>query len=51
MTVEVYQSSKFIEVASKLGLRSELVNRWKREYQERKEDSFLGKGKPSLTAE
>jgi transposase len=39
------------EVAEELGLRTELVSRWKREYDQRKGDSFSGQGKPSLTAE
>lgn len=39
------------EVAEELGLRTELVCRWKREYQQRKEGSFSGHGKPALTEE
>ena len=51
MAVEICQSGKSTsEVAEELGLRTELVNRWKREYQERKEGSFSGQGKPALTA-
>ncbi len=52
MTVELCQSGKSTtDVATELGLRSELVSRWKREYQERKEGSFSGHGKPALSAE
>jgi transposase len=32
-------------VAEELGLRPELVNGWKREYEQRKGDSFSGNGK------
>ena len=39
------------EVADELGLRTELVTRWKREYNEFKEGSFSGHGNPNLTAE
>ncbi len=52
MTVELCRSGKSTtEVAEELGLRSELVSRWKREYQERKQGSFSGHGRPSLSAE
>lgn len=52
MTVELCRSGKSTtEVATELGLRSELVSRWNREYQERKEGSFSGHGKPALSAE
>lgn len=52
MAVELCMSGKpTSEVAEELGLRTELVSRWKREYQQRKEGSFSGHGKPSLTAE
>lgn len=52
MAVELCLSGKpTSEVAEELGLRTELIGRWKREYQQRKEGSFSGHGKPSLTAE
>lgn len=52
MTVELCLSGKpTSEVAEELGLRPELVSRWKREYQQKKDGSFSGHGKPSLTAE
>jgi transposase len=43
MTVELCLSGKPTTVVAKeLGLRSELVNRWKLEYQPQKEGSFSG---------
>jgi transposase len=52
MTVELWLSGKSTsEVAADLGLRLQLVSRWKREYEQRKEGSFSGHGKPALTAE
>lgn len=52
MTVELCLSGKSTtEVAAELGLRPELVSRWKREYEQRKEGSFSGHGKPALSAE
>ena len=52
MTVELCLSGKSTtEVAEELGLRPELVSRWKREYQQKKEGSFSGQGKPALSAE
>ncbi|UII20268.1 transposase [Fulvivirga ligni] len=39
------------EVADELGLRTELVTRWKREYNEYKEGSFSGHGNQNLTSE
>jgi transposase InsO family protein len=50
MTVELCLSGKSItEVAAELGLRPELVSRWKREYEQKKGGSFSGHGnrKPS----
>lgn len=52
MTVELCLSGKSTtEVAEELGLRTELVSRWKREYQQKKEGSFSGHGKPALSPE
>lgn len=39
------------EVAQDLGLRTDLVRRWKREHRDSVSDVFLGKGKVSLTEE
>lgn len=39
------------EVADDLGIRTELVNRWKREYEQYGTGSFSGKGNMNLTAE
>ncbi len=52
MTVELCISGKSTsEVAAELGLRPELVSRWKREYEQRKEGSFSGHGKRTLSVE
>jgi transposase len=52
MTVELCLSGKSTtEVAAELGLRPELVSRWKREYEQRKDGSFSGHGKPALSVE
>ena len=46
MAVELCQSGKSTStVAEELGLRPELVNRWKREYEQREGGSFSGNGK------
>lgn len=39
------------EVADELGVRRELIARWKREYTQLKEGSFSGNGIPNLTEE
>lgn len=39
------------EVADELGIRSELVSRWKREYHQYQEGSFSGQGNTNLTDE
>ena len=39
------------EVAEELGVRTELISRWKREYSQFKEGSFSGHGNPNLTDE
>ncbi len=52
MSVELCLSGKSTsEVAAELGLRPQLVSRWKREYEQRKDGSFSGHGKPALSAE
>ena len=52
MTVELCLSGKATnQVAEELGIRADLLSRWKREYKQRKEGSFPGHGKPSLTPE
>lgn len=38
-------------VAEDLGIQANLPGRWKREYQQRKEGSFSGQGKPALSPE
>lgn len=37
------------QVAMELGVRSELVSRWKREYEANREGSFSGQGNPVRT--
>lgn len=50
MAVELCLSGKpASEVAEELGIRADLLSRWKREYQQRKQGSFSGHGKPALT--
>lgn len=52
MAVELCKTGKSArQVALELGIRSELVSRWKREYEKNHEGSFSGNGKVSLTAE
>ena len=52
MAVELCLSGKpATQVAKELGVRSDLLSRWKREYQQRKESSFSGHGKPALSPE
>jgi len=38
------------EIAEELGIRPELLYRWRREYQKYENNSFPGKGKPKMTA-
>jgi transposase len=35
-----------IEIAAELGIRSEILSRWKREYETHEEKAFPGQGKP-----
>ena len=52
MAVELCQSGKSTkEVADDLGVRRELVARWKRESSKYKEGSFSGHGKVNMTDE
>ena len=52
MAVELCLSGKPTgEVANKLGVRADLLSRWKREYKQKREGGFSGHGKPSLTPE
>ena len=37
------------EIADELGIRPELLYRWRREYQQYEKNSFPGKGKPKMT--
>ena len=37
------------EIAEELGIRPELLYRWRREYQQYENNSFPGKGKPKMT--
>lgn len=39
------------EVAAELGIRDELLRRWKREYHQYEEGSFSGHGNVNMTAE
>src|SRR5437870_7851148 len=50
MAVELSETRKdVLSVASELGIRSELLNRWRREHLQYKESSFPGNGKPIQT--
>lgn len=52
MAVELCHSGKAPkEVALELGIRTELVNRWKRELEKYREGSFSGRGVANMTAE
>ena len=44
-----YAGKSTREVAEELGLRTELVTRWKREYNQFKEGSFSGHGNINMT--
>ncbi len=50
MAVELSKArGNVIEVAKELGIRSEILNRWRREADLHAEGSFPGKGNPALT--
>jgi transposase len=52
MAVELCFSGKPTgEVAEELGIRADLLSRWKREYKQQREGSFSGHGKASLPPE
>ena len=52
MAVELCHSGKPPkEVAEELGIRTELVNRWKREHEQYQEGSFSGHGVAKMTSE
>ena len=52
MAVELCLSGKpTSKVAEELDIRADLLSRWKREYKRKREGSFSGHGKPSLTPE
>lgn len=52
MAVELCHSGKAPkEVAEELGIRAELVRRWRREYKQYQEGSFSGHGVANMTAE
>lgn len=52
MTVSLCLSGKTtVEVADELGIRRELVARWKREYNQYREGSFSGHGNANMTSE
>ena len=52
MTVSLCKSGKSAkEVSQELGIRVELVRRWKREYGKYKEGSFSGHGNVNMTDE
>ena len=52
MAVELCFSGKPTnQVAEELGIRADLLSRWKREYKQKREGSFSGHGKPSLSPE
>jgi len=49
-TVELsYARGNAKEIAEELGLRPELLYRWRREYEEYQDNSFPEKGKPKMT--
>lgn len=39
------------EIAEELGIRTELIRRWKREHEEYREGSFSGRGNANMTSE
>jgi len=52
MTVNLILTGKSTrEVAEELGIRSELVRRWRREYEQYSEGSFSGHGNANLTTD
>ena len=52
MTVNLCNTGKSTkEVAEELGIRAELVRRWKREHEQYREGSFSGHGNANMTSE
>ena len=52
MTVNLcYTGKSTKEVAEELGIRAELVRRWKREHEQYREGSFSGHGNANMTSE
>lgn len=52
MTVNLCLSGKSTrEVSEELGIRQELIRRWKREFEQYQEGSFSGHGNANMTAE
>ena len=52
MTVELCNSGKSSnEVSKELGIRPDLVRRWRREFDTKRSGSFTGHGNPGLTPE
>ncbi len=47
----VYSGKETKEVAKELGIRTELVRRWKREHEQFQEGSFSGHGNVNMTDE
>lgn len=44
-----YARGNVKEIAEELGIRPELLYRWRREFKEYENNSFPGKGKPKMT--
>lgn len=52
MTVELCNTGKSTnQVSKELGIRPDIVRRWRREFQTKQSGSFTGHGNPRLTAE
>lgn len=52
MVVNLCQSGKTTkEISKDLGIRPDMVRRWKREYNQYQEGSFSGHGNPNMTDE
>lgn len=52
MTVNLCLTGKsIIEVSEELGIRAELVRRWRREHERYQEGSFSGRGNANMTSE
>ena len=52
MVVELHKSGKSSnEISRELGIPSDMVRRWSREFKNSAESSFAGNGKPVMTAE